>query len=169
MAIISMLGGHGVGKSTALRRWKERYPDLLAFPLDDMRKEYYGNLEKVALVEKLQKSRTEIGVLETAKGYSAWASILRPTDSLIVVSPANAELGRKWMEERKGRPLTDWWKDKEVQYELIDKFRNYVSKHQLKARFFYLTSREDWSQVDIYFGSIYRKLRNEILRNRLTK
>ena len=166
MAIITLLGGHGVGKSTAVKRWKSKY-GVDVYSLDDLRKEYYDNSAKCELVKRLQAER-KVSVVETAKGYSAMLLELSETDPIIIVSPSSPEVGRKLMESRKGKPLTAWWGPDQLQYELIDKFKNFVVKNlnEAQCRFFSITTQEtDWEAVDEYFGCLFRKLHNQMVRS----
>lgn len=168
MAVITMIGGHSTGKSTAVLRWKERYPAIEVYSLDDLRKEYYANEAKVELIRSL-KSRDIIAVVESAKGYSAWMKELSPTDPVILVGCSDVKLSRERMERRRDGPLTDWWTDRSLHYENCQKFINFAAKNldPAQSKFFDILDRErDWEAVDEYFGSVYRRLHNELVRKR---
>jgi hypothetical protein len=163
MPIVALIGGHGVGKSTAVKRWTSRYSMLEGYSLDDMRKEFYSNAEKVQLVQRLQQSST-VGVVETAKGYSAWLKQLTPTDPVLIVTCATPLLGSQWMIARKGgKPLSAWWNTERFQYELIDKFLNFAAKNLNPSQVKHFQVRDqatDWPKIDAEFGAIFRALNN---------
>ncbi len=103
MAVIGMVGMHALGKSTALLRWKKRYGDRLkAYSLDDMRKTYNTNEEKIALVEKCRMDSC-VCVIKSARGFAAWLSSFLPTEPVIVVWCTESVARKNMVIRRKGK------------------------------------------------------------------
>lgn len=172
MSVIGMIGPHAVGKTTALARWTARYGSLglQTFSLDAQRKEFPGNEEKRALVGSHRCPAPEVVVVESARGFAGWVGYLSAGDPLIVLT-CPEPVGRAWMMERKpGKPLSDYWTPKRLDYECNGHLLNYVRKHtgHMVVKHFVIEDRErDWPAVDEYFAKIFKALHNRGVRARV--
>lgn len=162
MAVIGLIGPHAVGKTTALRRWRDRYGDRIAVTsFDAERKAYPGNPEKQSHIARC-RADGRVWVMESARGFSGWVTAFLPSEPVIVLTcPEPA--GRAWMvERRKGRPMSDYWTQKRLDYECNGHLLNYVRKlPPAQVRHFVIEDRErDWPAVDEYFGFLFRRAYN---------
>ena len=166
MPVIGMIGMHGTGKSTALLRWKARYGGRLeVYPLDDMRRQYPGDPEKLALVEECRAS-PRVCVIESARGYSSWLASLRPTEPVIMTYCSEAR-AREFMEARSGKRLSAFWTAKRLGYESEGRYFNFSVKRLSPGQtsLFRVDDRAtDWGPIDEHFGKLFRGLHNSTLR-----
>lgn len=161
MSVIGLIGPHACGKSTALRRWKERYGrKLKIWPLDDLRKQYPDNEAKQNLVRKL-RNEPVVSVIESARGFAGWLNAFKQTDPVIVIT-CPEPVGRQWLiERRKGKPLSDYWTEKRLEYECARHLANWASRLSSAHLFCFTENRQDeWTKVDAYFSKLFRKLHN---------
>jgi hypothetical protein len=166
MPLIAMFGPHAVGKTTALSRYKARYGDrLITLSFDAERSAFPGNPEKQSKVRQCQ-SDPAVWLLESARGFAGWLSVFGPSDPVIVLT-CPEPVGRRWLvERRRGKPLTDYWTGKRLDYECNGHLLNWVSRLP-GARHFVVEDRErDWVKVDEYFGKLFRELHNRLNRKR---
>ncbi len=166
MPVIGMIGPHAVGKTTALKRWAERYNGLITVSLDVERSAYPDNEAKQALVKQCQTDN-RVWVLESARGFAAWVGAFKATDPVIVLT-CPEPVGRQWISDRrvaKGKPaeLGPYWTERRLDYECNGHLLNYVKKklHPDQVKHFVIEDRaRDWPAADDYFGLLYRRLRN---------
>lgn len=182
MAVIGLIGPHAVGKTVAARRWLTRYSGLTLAIADDQWeetqlgkvrvREWKGTKEEKQARAFYHLNRDGVTLIESARGFSTWLSVFRPTDPVIVLTCLEPT-GRAWIEDRRKRngnskPLSNYWTAKRLDYECNGHLLNYVRKlHPTQVKHFVITDRErDWPAVDAYFGSLYRRINNELNRKR---
>lgn len=154
-----MLGPHAIGKSTALKRWKNRYGALLeTYSLDDMRKTYPDNPQKQELIHLLNRAN-RVCVVESGKAFAGWMSVV-PRTAHVIVPVCTADLIKQWTEERSGKPMSDYWTRQKLEYESERRFKNFCRPYH-NTMFFTVRDREkDWERIDQYFYKIFRTLNN---------
>lgn len=172
MPVIGLIGPHAVGKTTAARRWAARYSGLTAC-LTDIQlvlrngvetrvRGWKGTKEEKIELTREAQSYSGVVLVESARGFSTWLSVLLPTDFVIVIT-CSESLGRQWLEERRGgRKLSEYWTATRLEYECSRHLLNSVKRLKPdQVKHFEFTDRaKDWKEVDSYFSALYRKLNN---------
>lgn len=156
-----MFGMHALGKTTAVHRWKAKYKDRLdVYPLDDLRREYPGDKEKLELVVRCRESE-RVCVIESARGFSTWLGSFLPSEPVIGVWCTEPTARRLLMERRQGKPLTDYWSRQRLEYECKDRYGNFLRKRLTveQGDLFQIEDRaKDWEIVDKHFASLFIRL-----------
>jgi hypothetical protein len=181
MPIIAMCGPHAIGKTTAVRRWVERYHGLLDCISDSqMYIRWGGNAdildwkgtveEKAALVKECRERRC-VTVVESVR--ATVLNFLLPGEPIILVLCSGETMGRVLRERcaRKGKPFNnDYWTKDNLEYESHLRYTNLVGKLGLETsckQFFIEDQARDWSAVDEYFGSLFRRMNNQLVNHGL--
>lgn len=184
VSVIGMIGPHAVGKTTAVHRWVAKYPGLVGVVADNQWevtaagrtsvRGWKGNkAEKQALCREAI-ARPLVSVIDSARGFSCWLSEFRLTDQVIVITSPEPD-GRRFIEERRAskssspKPLADFWTPKRLEYECTGHLLNYARKHLRPEQWthFVVSDRErDWAPIDAHFGRLFRKLHNELVKER---
>jgi hypothetical protein len=184
MAVIGMIGPNGVGKTTAARRWLNRYAGkLLVVFADDLLEDGYGSAVRVkewkgkkdvkAARALYHKNRAGVTLIESALWFSPWLSVFGPGDDLIVLT-CPGHLGKRWLQERRAgkknpKPLSHHWTDDRLEYTCRRYLLNTAARvsrvQSVAVKHFELTDRaRDWPKVDEYFGRVFRRLHNRLNR-----
>jgi hypothetical protein len=179
MPIIAMCGPHAIGKTTAVRRWVERYRGLVA-ALADLQLEisqeeetrvrgWKGTVEEKAALVKECRERRCVTVVESVRTTAL--NFLLPGEPIILVLCSGETMGRVLRERcaRKGKTFNSgyWTKDK-LEYESHHRYTNLVGKLGLEAQQFFIENQSrDWPAVDEYFGSLFRRMNNQLVNHGL--
>lgn len=109
-------------------------------------------------------------MVESGRGFSVLTACLEVTDPVIVLT-CPEPLGRVWLEERRAKKnrgvLSPFWTPARLDYECNGYLLNHAKKylHPDQYKHFVITDREkDWGEIDDYFGVLYRRLHNELIR-----
>lgn len=180
MPIISLNGPHAIGKTTAVKRWLDKYPSLVGVIADNQWevrggvyvrvREWKGDVgDKERLVRKAQ---TEPVVTLVDSVRTTVVNFLGPEDAAIFVVCSGPTMGRVLRARcaANGKKFAeDYWDDRKLAYEGSARYRNAATKflqpHQY--RFFTIEDQgRDWPAVDEHFGTLYRRLHNDLVRRR---
>lgn len=180
MAVIGLAGPHAIGKTTAVTRWIHRYPLLVAAIADNQWeatrdgrtrvREWKGTVEqKQALVQQHQQ-RAGVTVIESVRTTAL--NYFRPQDPVILVT-CDWQTMKRVLEHRceanKKRFNAEYWGQWKLNYESHERYLNFARKKLQPGQWrqFEIKDQEaDWPEVDEYFGQLYRRLHNQIIRNR---
>lgn len=120
-----------------------------------------------ALLDDL-RNKSPIALVESARTTTTTYAL--PTDSVIIVVCPGAVLG-KHLEARcaaKGKKFrAEYWTPDKLEYESSRRYLNFVKKNLSPNQYkvFHIADQAtDWEAVDEYFGSVYRRLHNELVR-----
>lgn len=182
MALISLVGCNAIGKTTAARRWCARYPGLIALLMDVQTRLSGGgavtervrgskgtDADKRALVEAA-RADPAVHLFESAR--TTHLNHLLPGEPAIVLLCSWQTYERNMRARctaKNKRFRDDYWNPGRMEAESIRRHGNFVRKHlpPEQYRVFYVEDYDrDWPAVDEYFGELYRKLHNRIVRER---
>lgn len=181
MALISMVGCNAVGKTTAARRWSERYGPRLLCVLADVQTELCDGVEtrvkatKGTAEEKadlVARYRDEPRVVLFESARTSHLPATRPGEPVIIVT-CDWQLYEKHMRARcaaKGKRFRDdYWDERKLRYESGRRYSTFSVKYlagydvrQFEVR----DQAADWVKIDEYFGMLFRRLHNELNRRR---
>jgi len=184
MPLIVMVGPNAIGKTTAAARWYESYPSLVSVSCDnglvranglsnviprDREKGWSGSVEeKTALVRKyrdlervvlIESARTDIVRFAEGEGWLLVVTCNGPTHKRHL--QARCEAKRKRFRE-------DYWTDQKLTYESFGRYNNAANRYWdcAKTERFVVEDQEtDWARIDDWFGTLFRKLHNGLIRN----
>ncbi len=176
MALISLVGPHAIGKTTAIQRWAKRYHKLTAISCDlglvynfhnkQKEKGWQGSAEeKRALVQKWQKWNGVV-VIESAR-----TDIIRfmEGEGHLILVTCNWELHEMNMRERcaaKNKKFReDYWTEGKLVYESCGRYLNSAEKNMPHHDLFPIWNKQtDWQSVDARFGELFRRYHNKSAR-----
>jgi hypothetical protein len=179
--LIALFGPHAVGKTTAARRWVDRYKPRLVAALCDVQRGYDGAAEtrvkewkgtfaqKAVLLAAEARRRPGVFLIETGRGNMILPA-LAPDDAVVHVycSPARLRENLRARAARLGKKFNEpYWDDDRCGYEARRRLDNCAARHLRPgqmASFKIDDYARDWPAVDAYFGSLFRKLHNGGLR-----
>ena len=188
MPLIALIGTHAIGKTTAVRRWIERYPKLIGIIADtqlairdgeearerEREREWKGTGEDKRTMIEQYRSLPRITVIDTA---AARANMILPffsiKESVICLQCSPIVMLnnlRSRCEKQRKKFNSDYWDIQRLTYEAQGRAVNYVQKnlHPSQYRIFTVNDYErDWPVVDEYFGSLYRRFNNELNRKKV--
>lgn len=180
MPIIGMIGANAVGKTTAVRRWCQRYTRLVGVCCDSQiqimdgrespSKGWQGtDAARQALIRKYQ-AMDRVVVLEGAAGYGC--RIIReakPVHTLIIVT--NEDSMKAFLRDRCGRRgkefRADYWTPKKLQYEGNHRCMNFARKELFHLDYTVVEindQEKDWAEGDVVFGKLFRRYNRRSLR-----
>lgn len=184
MPIIALIGPNAVGKTSAVTRWCKKYQRLVGCLCDSNQRVVAGQLEiearswkqnesRAALVEHYKLlSQTAVIVAEGASGYGLRIAKELDADLWIIIT-CSAQASRRQLQARcqqRGKTFrADYWTDLRLSYESERRHIKYARKNLPAERFVVAAveeQAEDWPKVDQLFGTIYRRLNNELLRRK---
>jgi hypothetical protein len=129
-----------------------------------------GSLEeKESCVDRIRKV-SPIVLVESAR--TTTVSLALPEEPVIVVVCPGEVLGKHLRArcEKKGKKFReDYWDEWKLSYESSRRYINFASKNLRPEQYkvFQIEDQaRDWLVVDAYFGSIYRKMNNELNRRK---
>lgn len=181
--LVHMIGPNAIGKTTALERWGAKYSHLNCISCDtgghgarlvdgswiptegDWKGDKLGRQKLVGEVRSLP----QVSVLESARTTTT-TSFALATEQVIVVMTSGRLLGenlRLRCEAKSKQFKSSYWTSDKLEYEASRRYLNFARKSLRPGQYkiFNLINRQtDWQQVDEYFGSIYRKLHNVLVR-----
>lgn len=184
--IIGLSGPNAIGKTTAVRRWCLRYPSLIAALADNQRETTGADWEKVLssppnlhtwkhdIKEKEERveyhrSADSITVIDSAR--TTCLNFFLPGEPILLVTCSWEAMERNLRERCEKSEKTyraDYWDRKKLEYESSRRYLGWRQKYtNLDAKAFSIEDREkDWEAVDDYFGSLYRRLNNLLVKRR---
>lgn len=127
--------------------------------------------EKKQAVEGV-RDRFGIVVCESARTTTTTTSYSLPDEPVILLTCPGEILGRHLRArcEAKGKRFRDdYWDQWKLDYESSRRYLNFAAKNLRpeQVRHFEIKDQaRDWPVVDEYFGSLYRRMHNELIRNR---
>lgn len=181
--LICLFGPHAVGKTTAAKRYIQKYSPLLTVALADVQLEYDGETEtrvkqwKGTFEEKRSalesaRTRTTIMLVESCSSYGTQLlRSLKWDDEVIHVfcSPQTLYDNLKRRADKLGKKFNGpYWDRKRLVYESRERLTNCARRcvRPDKYKEFRVDNYEtDWPAVDDYFGSVFRRLHNSIRRD----
>lgn len=180
LTYITLVGPNAIGKTTAVRRWVARYSKLVAISADlqlvfrdgeeTRQKGWSGTAEqKQQLVDEYQ-SLQRVVVVESAR-----TDILRfsRNNGFLLLVTCSAESHRQHLiqrctaKEKKFRD--DYWTLGKCAYESQRRYVNSAKENfdSNRTHMFTVNDQErDWPVVDEYFGQLFRRLHNQIVRSK---
>lgn len=175
--LVTMVGPHAIGKTTALRRWSVRYPELVAISADlgavyrggeeqHREKGWAGTIqEKEALVRDYTR-RDCITLVESAR--TTTLHYIEPGSPVILVLCESAVLERVMRQRcaaKNKKYREEYWTQVKLSYESSRRYTNFVSAKHLAHEEFWVNDQErDWPAVDRHFAKLYRQLHNNRVR-----
>jgi hypothetical protein len=183
MAVIGLVGPHAIGKTTACYRWLTRYRGKLVCAIADNQWEarsatdrtrvrnWKGTIqEKQQLVEQCQ-SRQEVIVIDSVRTTNL--NYFQPTDPVIIVTCSWQVMNQVLRDrcKRNNKKFNEkYWDQWKLDYESHRRYLNYAAKRLSASQWKHFVIEDqarDWLAVDDYFGSLFRRLHNRIVRNRV--
>lgn len=175
--LITVMGPHAVGKTTAIKRWSARFKDInfvhadncIEFNSKGMRKKeklWMGtSAEKVELAERCRDS-DDIWVVEgNTPRNTPW---LKCVESHAVIHVyTDPQIFKRFMQDRCAKRdkefREDYWTDKKLEYESYNRFNNLRVKHwsgwNVDFKEFKIVDYNDWRKIDFHFIKLaYRYL-----------
>lgn len=156
--LVCLFGPHAIGKSTALKRWKDRYSALRTYPIDDMRKEYPDEAAKSTLARQCVEDRSAVCVIDSARTFDCGSEA-----TILVVSCRPDVLRANMIErcEKRGKRFKEQsWSDRVLDYESLRRYSNFLDRTGYQGTVLTINDRSDWHAADEYFYGIYRQLWN---------
>jgi molybdopterin-guanine dinucleotide biosynthesis protein len=182
MAVIGICGPNAVGKTTFVYRMLDRYgPNLVAAIADNQWEArsrvdkarvhaWKGTVEeKEALVRKHQQAN-HVCVIDSVRTTAL--NYFSDTDPVIIVTCTYEKMGevlRARCAKKGKRFRADYWDQWKLGYESAARYLNFASKNlnPAQVRHFVIEDQaRDWPAVDTYFGQLYRRIYNKILRRK---
>jgi hypothetical protein len=178
--VISLNGPHAIGKTTAVKRWIDRYPGLVAVIADNQWevrggvytrvREWKGDIGDKGRLVRASQLEPVVTLVDSVR--TTVVNFLGPKDFAIFVTCSGPTMGRVLRERcvRNNKKFAEaYWDDRKLSYEGETRYRNaaakYLQPHQY--RFFTVEDQEqDWPAVDDYFHTLYRRLHNELVARR---
>jgi hypothetical protein len=183
VAVIGLSGPHAIGKTTAVRRWVNRYPGLVACLADNQRecrredwdavmaappnvREWKGEAEaKRRLVEKHRAAPT-VAVIDSARTTALNYSLSGEHVRRMTCSPESLERFMRARCRRKGKRFRDdCWGRKMLEGESSRRYLSFAARTPAGVKVFEVNDQaRDWPAVDEYFGRLFRRIHNALLR-----
>lgn len=183
MSLICLFGPHAIGKTTAARRWVDRYKPRLKAALADAQlvydgeaevrvREWKGTLEeKHRLIGESRADPSSVILIESCSSYGHQiARGLGPADRVIHVycPPALLRENLRRRCEASGKTFNlSYWDDKRCGYEAFQRMDNClrrVLRPDQYVKFLIKDYAADWPAVDEYFSQLFRRLYNDKVR-----
>lgn len=184
MSVIGVCGPNAIGKTTFAYRMLDRYgPNLRAVIADNQWETHScadedhvrvrgwkGTTEEKETLVRQHQASDEVVVIDSVRTTAL--NFFSPTDPVIIVTCTWQKMGevlraRCLKNNKKFR--ADYWDEWKLGYESSKRYLNFAAKNlspdQYKV-FEIEDQARDWPAVDAYFGTLYRRLYNAILRQK---
>lgn len=175
MAIIQLIGPNAIGKTTAARRYADRYKTQLTVMHCDNQLIVNNGVKtrdhrlKATMAEKQQaledwRSHPGVCLFESARNDMLRLALSREPIIFVVCTAKMHERNMRARCEAKGKKYrADYWVHSRLEYECCGRYVNFAQKNLAKSQYtiFELNDQErDWPAVDEYFYTLFRKLHN---------
>ena len=177
--LISVIGPHAVGKTTALKKWSNKFKDINFVHADNCiefnskgmyrkEKKWMGtSQDKVELTQKC-KDDSEIWVVEgNTPRNTPWLKYVQ-SDAVIHVytSPDRFREFMKARCDKRGKQFReDYWTPQKLYYESYNRFNNLRLKNwegwELDFAEFEISNYSDWRKIDFHFYKLAYRLLND--------
>jgi hypothetical protein len=178
--VIVMLGPNAIGKTTAVRRWCERYPNRLVGVLADSQiKIEYGvetpwkgwhtsdDMERRSLAKQCEQLN-KVCVVEAASGYGVRIAKAFSKPMLFLVT-CSGEASRNNIQRRceaKGKAFKgEYWTAAKCGYDSSRRHVNFATDSLHKYVEVAVEGMEDWPAADQEFYNLFREINNRLLRD----
>lgn len=180
--VICLLGPNAIGKTTAVRRWCEKYGDKLVGVLADTQISIIngeeirdkgwqsGDVEERERLAAKYEAMNRVVVVEAAAGYGVRVSkaFKNPVCICVVCS---GKASRANIESRcvaKGKEFRgDFWTADKCSYDSERRHVTHCKKSNLESVIVRVENREtDWEKADEEFSKLFMKIHNSLRRSR---
>lgn len=184
MSLIAIAGPHAIGKTTAVYRWMTLYPKLFAIIADDQWeaetvngkiervrvREWKGTTEEKGQLVNALRKRNKVSIIDSVR--TTCINYFKPGDHVIFVTCSGETMERVLQARCKRNNKkynATYWDMRKLTYESRVRYVNAAAKFLTPDQAHWFTIEDqarDWPAVDEYFGKLYRKLHNDLVRRK---